>query len=152
MAPLNRTVHAESENINMIKNQIQDTEKSWFTFQPKMRTYLCEGTFDKADKEVVKSKYIDRKESYWILRLDTEDQHSVAIKKVKSLVIESRTCKRLKNTLDIIEEGIVDDAVDANEVWHRRGLLGHNEDFWGQKSSQNDDFLGQKSAESNEVF
>ena len=36
----------------------------------------------------------------------------------------------------------------CEEFSTHKGSLGHNEDFWGQKSSQNDDFWGQKSAES----
>ena len=40
MAALNRTVTADCENTKKIQFQIGDVEKSWLTFQQKLRTYL----------------------------------------------------------------------------------------------------------------
>ena len=56
---------------------------------------------------VVKSQYVDRKEAYGILSTEAEDRHSDGSKNVEILVVKQLNLKkRLKTTLDIIEEGI----------------------------------------------
>ena len=100
------TVTGDCENTKKIQFQIRDVEKSWLTFQQKLRTYLLE-TFDEATKEVINSQYITRKEAYENLLLEAKDQHCAATQKVEILMIKQHNLfSRLKSTLDIVEESI----------------------------------------------
>ena len=61
---LNRTVHSESRNIRLLKNKIQDMEKSWPNFHQKLRNYLSEGIFvDKEAKVAVKIQHVAKNEA-----------------------------------------------------------------------------------------